>query len=116
MSVLLVVVYVFAAAFLTPMGILLEILYPVVLVVLMAVTMMIYRNVAERAERSHLTGLFGTYVGKGPVAEAILAQSDTGALGLGGERASLSLLFTDIRGFSTFSEQMDPHALGGFPQ
>ena len=114
MSVLLVVVYVFAAAFLTPMGILLEILYPVVLVVLMAVTMMIYRNVAERAERSHLTGLFGTYVGKGPVAEAILAQSDTGALGLGGERASLSLLFTDIRGFSTFSEQMDPHALVDF--
>lgn len=114
LGVLLVVGYVFVAAFLTQTGTLLEIFYPVVLVVLMAVTMMVYRNVAKGAERSHLTGLFGTYVGKGPVAEAILAQSDTGALGLGGERASLSLLFTDIRGFSTFSEQMDPHALVDF--
>lgn len=114
LGVLLVVAYVFVAAILAATGMLLEIFYPVVLTVLMAVTMMIYRNVAEGAERSHLTGLFGTYVGKGPVAEAILAQSDTGELGLGGERASLSLLFTDIRGFSTFSEQMDPHALVDF--
>ena len=114
LGVLTVIVYVFTAAYLTSTGTLLEIFYPVVLVALMAVTMMIYRNVAERAERSHLTGLFGTYVGKGPVAEAILAQSDSGSLGLGGERASLSLLFTDIRGFSTFSEQMEPHALVDF--
>jgi len=48
------------------------------------------------------------------VADGVLAQSDTGALGLGGERASLSLLCTDIRGFSTFLEQMDPHALVDF--
>lgn len=114
LGVLMVVGYVIVAAFLTQTGLLLEILYPVVIIVLMAVTMMLYRNLAERAERSQLTGLFGTYVGKGPVAAAILSQSDTGALGLGGERASLSLLFTDIRGFSTFSEQMEPHALVDF--
>ncbi|MDP6508399.1 MAG: adenylate/guanylate cyclase domain-containing protein [Chloroflexota bacterium] len=108
LGVLIVVGYVIVAAFLTQMGLLLEISYPVVLIALMAVTMMLYRNLAERAQ---LTGLFGTYVGKGPVAAAILEQSDTWALGLGGDRASLSLLFTDIRGFSTFSEQMEPHAL-----
>ena len=113
-TVLVAVAYVAVALVMFQNGTILEIFYPVFLAFLMYLAMMLYRNISERAERSQVTGLFGTYVGKGPVAEAVLARSDSGELGLGGERAMLSLIFTDIRGFSTFSEQMTPHDLVNF--
>ena len=109
-----VIGYIFGAAFVFGNGTILEIFSPMLLAILMFTAMMLYKNLAERAERNQVTSLFGTYVGKGPVADAVLARSDTGDLALGGERAMLSLIFTDIRGFSTFSEKMTPNDLVNF--
>jgi adenylate cyclase len=42
--------------------------------------------------------------------EAIL-QSDTHGLKLGGERRTVTVLFSDIRGFTTFSEKVEPETV-----
>ncbi|HEY3401486.1 MAG TPA: adenylate/guanylate cyclase domain-containing protein [Geothrix sp.] len=59
-------------------------------------------------ERRRLRAVFGGYV-----SPAILSEILDGRLepGLQGERRSLCVLFSDIRGFTTLSERMEPEAV-----
>jgi adenylate cyclase len=57
-------------------------------------------------EREHVKDTFGRFVSR-DVAEAVLA----GRVPLEGERRDVSILFQDIRGFTSLSEQFDPAAL-----
>lgn len=59
-------------------------------------------------EKRFLRKAFGTYL-SGDVVEQII--SDPSKLKLGGSKRSMTALFTDIRGFSTISEQLTPEAL-----
>ena len=45
------------------------------------------------------------------VSPAVIAQLDPNAMQLGGKRVSLTTLFCDIRGFTSFSERFDPEEL-----
>ena len=45
------------------------------------------------------------------VSPAVIAQLDPNAMQLGGRRVSLTTLFCDIRGFTSFSERFDPEEL-----
>ncbi|HVN53819.1 MAG TPA: adenylate/guanylate cyclase domain-containing protein [Anaerolineaceae bacterium] len=45
------------------------------------------------------------------VSPAVLAQIDPDSLQLGGHRAEITVLFADIRGFTSFSEGLDPERL-----
>lgn len=65
---------------------------------------------AERRQRREITRAFRQYLS--PVLVERLA-SDPGLLRLGGERRTLSILFTDVRGFTTIAEGMkdDPERL-----
>ena len=67
--------------------------------------------VSEGREKAQLRKAFSHYV-SGELVDKILADPDR--VRLGGERRELSVLFSDIRGFSNFSEQMEPEALSGF--
>ncbi|MFN6961177.1 MAG: CHASE2 domain-containing protein [Rhodocyclaceae bacterium] len=59
---------------------------------------------AERAKR-HLAALFGRYVSPS-VMQALLAHPDMP--GLGGRRREVTVLFSDIRDFTTLSERLQP--------
>ena len=45
------------------------------------------------------------------VAPAVIRQIDPNALQLGGKRAEITVLFADIRGFTSFSEEVTPEGL-----
>jgi adenylate cyclase len=56
-------------------------------------------------EKSFLRSAFSRYLAPQVIDEII---SDPSKLNLGGEKRQMTVIFTDIRGFSTISEQMDP--------
>jgi len=64
--------------------------------------------VSERKQRLLIKSMFSTYVNPSVVEELI---ADPDKLALGGRRVELSVLFSDIEGFTTLSENMSPEAL-----
>jgi adenylate cyclase len=74
-----------------------------------AVTFLGYFSVD--AEKARLRDTFQHYL-DASVMEQVLAHPEK--LKLGGERRELSVLFSDIRGFTTLSERMTPEQLVGF--
>jgi adenylate cyclase len=69
---------------------------------------MAYGFLVEARGRRQITGLFGQYVPKEVVDE--LAQ-DPEKASMEGESRDMTVLFTDVRGFTTISEGLDPKAL-----
>lgn len=66
--------------------------------------------IRERNVRK-LRNAFSAYVPKEVVAQI---ARDSSSVKLGGERKELSVLFSDIRGFTTYSEKLSPEALVAF--
>ena len=69
-----------------------------------------YHFVSERKQRLLLKAMFSTYLDPAVVEELILNPEK---LRLGGERTELTVLFSDIEGFTTISEGMSPEQLVG---
>ncbi len=63
--------------------------------------------VAEQLEKLRVRRTLERYVSK-PVADEILRHGEEYQDSLRGERKSVAILFSDIRGFTTISEQSDP--------
>jgi adenylate cyclase len=59
----------------------------------------------ERARKQEIQGWFGAYVSPG-VVDRLLANPD--AIKLGGEQRVLTIMFSDIAGFTTISERLQP--------
>ncbi|MDR1177941.1 MAG: CHASE2 domain-containing protein [Spirochaetaceae bacterium] len=64
--------------------------------------------IGSEQEKSFIRKAFSTYL-SGAVVEEII--SDPSRLNLGGTKKHLTVLFTDIQGFSTISEKLDPEDL-----
>jgi len=67
--------------------------------------------ILERKQKTQIKGMFSQYVDKSMV-DQLIANPDK--LQLGGEKKYLTVFFSDIAGFSTFSETMDPEDLVKF--
>jgi adenylate cyclase len=67
-----------------------------------------YSLMAERKQRVVIKNMFSTYVNR-TVVDALVANPDT--LVLGGERKELTVLFSDIEGFTTISQNLSPEEL-----
>lgn len=65
----------------------------------------------EGREKQHLRAVFSQYVSR-PVVDRIL--DDPAQARLGGERKELTVMFSDIRGFSQVAEGMQPERLAAF--
>lgn len=73
-----------------------------------AASSFIYRHFAAEKEKREMRNLFSKYVSK-DVLENILR--DPGKVSLGGEEKEITVLFSDIRDFTAFSEKTTPKEL-----
>jgi len=84
---------------------------PVLAAIVTAIAAILGALATEGREKAHLRAMFSRYVSRS-VVDRILA--DPARAKLGGERKELTVLFSDIRGFSKFSETMKPEELAAF--
>jgi adenylate cyclase len=89
-------------------GRLLNIVYPVLAVALPYAGTATYSIIFEQRHARFLRGAMGRYLSPS-VMEEIVRRPEL--LRLGGEKRDMTVLFSDIRGFTTFSEQLDPQEL-----
>jgi adenylate cyclase len=85
-----------------------SLVYPLIVVATTTISGLGYQYATEARQRKWVRGAFERYVG-GEVADLLAREPER--LGLHGEKRELSILFTDIRGFSTLSEKLEPEEL-----
>ncbi|MGI9213574.1 MAG: CHASE2 domain-containing protein, partial [Methylococcaceae bacterium] len=81
---------------------------PVLLICLLYANQMFFGFFLEAQSKKRLTNLFGQYVPEDLVNEMVDQESD---FGLGGENREMTVLFSDVRGFTTISEGLSPDQL-----
>jgi adenylate cyclase len=85
-----------------------DVLWPTITVILGFAAVMLERRIAAEYQKREIRNAFSRYVTES-VVESIL--SDPSKLKLGGERRKMSVLFSDIRGFTSISEGLRPEKL-----
>lgn len=88
-------------------GIILELLFPGLALGFTFIGVLIVIYVFEERRRGQINDLFSRYV-SAEIAQKIVEAFDRGQLELGGEEREITVLFADIRGFTTLSEGLTP--------
>ncbi len=89
-------------------GLWLNVVYPSILVALAFASATLVRYFSTESEKRHIKAAFQFYVPPAVVEEI---AADVGKLRLGGEKRDLTVLFSDIRGFTSMSEALAPEDL-----
>ena len=92
-------------------GLLVDMVFPAIAIFIVTVVLTYLNYMREERERRQVRGAFSRYMSPALVAQ--LAE-DPSRLTLGGEMREMSVLFADIRGFTTISEQFDAEGLTKF--
>jgi len=86
----------------------LNIIYPALTMIVIYLAITVYRYVTEEREKKKIRGAFQYYLTASVINEML---KDPSKLKLGGDKKNLSVLFSDIRGFTTISEKLSPEDL-----
>ncbi len=86
-------------------GLLLAVVYPLFTVLVVFVSVTVLRFMTEEKQAKEVRAMFSSYVSPRIVEELI---KDPAKAKLGGQRKELTMLFSDVRGFTTFCEQHSP--------
>jgi len=89
-------------------GLWFNMVYPLAAIVMLYISLTLHRYLSEERERRRIKGAFTYYVSSSVVNEMLKHPEK---LKLGGDRKELSILFSDIRGFTTIAEGMSPEEL-----
>jgi adenylate cyclase len=92
-------------------GMILDLLMPTIAIIASAGAAVLERYSTTARERRFIHDTFSRYLAPQVIAELL---RDPSRVRLGGERRTLTILFSDIRGFTTLSETMSPQDLGHF--
>ncbi len=101
-------VYVFDRYYLFSNGIIVAVILPIAMVCAMYVCLTFYKYLTEERKKKAIKGTFEKYVSPAIVAE-VLKHPDN--VGLGGKKQRMTVVFSDLRGFTTISEKLDPQVL-----
>lgn len=97
-----------AAFLLFDHGVVLDLVWPGILLVFGYAVLVVERWAETEVQRRRIRHAFGRYLSPSVVEEIL---RDPKKLSLGGERRTMSVLFSDLRGFTTLSEGMSPEQL-----
>ncbi|MCG8480589.1 MAG: adenylate/guanylate cyclase domain-containing protein, partial [Spirochaetales bacterium] len=86
----------------------LPVMAPVLTVFLSAIGQSLFKYIELAKERNYIRHAFNHYLSADVINEII---DDPSRLRLGGEKRELTAMFTDVKGFSTISESLDPEDL-----
>lgn len=89
-------------------GLLIDPVYPSLAILIIFVLSSLLSYIRSEADRRQIKGAFGLYVSPDFMAEL---TKDPDKLKLGGEVKDLTVMFTDIRSFTTISESLTPEEL-----
>lgn len=92
-------------------GIIINAIYPITIISLSFIGTFLLRLILEQKDRKFIEGAFGHYVNKSVVKQLI---KNPKMLHLGGAKREITVLFSDIAGFTTISETMDAEKLVKF--
>jgi adenylate cyclase len=92
----------------TQMNLWLNMVYPVIVILAVYVAVTVYRYITEEREKQKIRGAFQYYLTASVINEML---KDPTKLKLGGDKRNLTVLFSDIRGFTTISEKLSPEEL-----
>ncbi|MBU0728140.1 MAG: adenylate/guanylate cyclase domain-containing protein [Proteobacteria bacterium] len=81
---------------------------PLMEIIAVASSLYVYRYIVEEKEKRYIQGAFSQYLSPDVINELIL---DPEKLKLGGNRKELTAFFSDVAGFSSISEKMNPEEL-----
>ncbi len=90
---------------------LVSLIYPAAALILAFTTYQVYFMLTSQRTTRFLTGAFSSYVSPDVVDRLLLTPE---SLGLSGEEREVTVLFSDIRSFTTLSEQLEPARLVDF--
>jgi adenylate cyclase len=93
------------------LGVWLNVVYPLVALLGTYTTLTIHAYLMEERERKKVQGAFGQYVAPDIIEEMLI---DPSKLELGGEEKVLSVLFSDLQGFTAYSERYTPSEMTTF--
>jgi adenylate cyclase len=86
----------------------LNLIYPALTMMTVYLAITVYRYITEEREKKKIRGAFQYYLTASVINEML---KDPAKLKLGGDKKALTVLFSDIRGFTTISEKMTPEEL-----
>jgi class 3 adenylate cyclase/CHASE2 domain-containing sensor protein len=89
-------------------GIVIVVLFPILSISANFVALTFYKYFTEERKKRELKGTFEKYVSPSIVAEVL---ADPSNIELGGKKVEMTVMFSDVRGFTTISEKLDPREL-----
>jgi adenylate cyclase len=105
LAIVLGAIYVVLTQLLFNSGTILSLVYPLVALTISAVGALAVHYVTEAFERQRTRDMFGRFVPESVVGQ-VLEQTD--GLRLGGVGREATVMFSDLRGFTSFAESLDP--------
>ena len=109
--IILIIAYIFLTIKIFNHGLILNIIYMPLTVLITFIAKTSYFYSSEKIHKNKITKAFGKYVSP-VIVDEIVKNPDK--LKLGGEKRELSIFFSDIRGFTSISEKMEPEKLASF--
>ena len=100
--------YVALCLFLFTRGTILNMVYPLSIVVVSYVSMTVYKYLTEEKDKRFIKDAFSTYLAPSVVNQVI---KDRERLKLGGEQREITAFFSDVQGFTSISEKLTATAL-----
>ena len=104
-TLLISLIYLLFSAICFYIGIVINVITPIVMFVLTTILAYTHKFVLENRSKEKVKTAMGKFMSQDVMKRVI---QDIDNLGLGGKRANVTVLFSDIRGFTSMSEQMTP--------